>query len=99
MISSAIFKRKSTCNLWNKRVQINKDFSDELFRIFQYRHSRVFYILFIFSVGVKYSNILNPYKYLKLSVTTNTYNLLDVLMGFKFSFYELSLFITLKMDK
>lgn len=96
---SAIFKRKSTYNLWNKRVQINKDFSDELFRIFQYRHSRVFYILFIFSVGVKYSNILNPYRYLKLSVTTNTYNLLDVLMRFKFSFYELSLFITLKMDK
>lgn len=55
--------------------------------------------IFIFSVGVKYSNILNPYRYLKLSVTTNTYNLLDVLMGFKFSFYELSLFITLKMDK
>lgn len=50
-------------------------------------------------MGVKYSNILNPYRYLKLSVTTNTYNLLDVLMGFKFSFYELSLFITLKMDK
>lgn len=59
--------------------------------------SSIFYLFF--SVGVKYSNILNPYRYLKLSVTTNTYNLLDVLMGFKFSFYELSLFITLKMDK
>lgn len=59
--------------------------------------SSVFYLFF--SVGVNYSNILNPYRYLKLSVTTNTYNLLDVLMGFKFSFYELSLFITLKMDK
>lgn len=59
--------------------------------------SSIFYLFFY--VGVKYSNILNPYRYLKLSVTTNTYNLLDVLMRFKFSFYELSLFITLKMDK